>query len=237
MNDREYVKLNTSINTASNSRDLLYDEAGNIRATIELRLPDNLFDDNAHTRKIDHVSMQTSKMRLSMEETPIAEIPLDQTQSKDGVLVSTCEMDVYPFALTNKGTLFPNALNLSNSAFPWYKKHPIIFFARVHYYIRDPNDESHVLNGYWPIIPTTHGYSNITDYLVPPDTDVYAALKAAGVLHKGDHMMNLIFPRNQEKPIIAGNKALVRDVGTLEQMLQDGIERPKGVPQRRIKLV
>ena len=224
MNDREYVKLNTSINTASNSRDLLYDEAGNIRATIELRLPDNLFDDNAHTRKIDHVSMQTSKMRLSMEETPIAEVPIDPTLSKDGVIVSSCEMDVYPFALTGEGKLFPNALNLSNSAFPWYKKHPIYFSARIHYYFRDPNDPSRVLNGYWPIVPSTTGYSNTADFLVPSDSPCYEALKAAGALHLADHMMNLVFPKNQEQPMVAGNKLLIRNVHTLEQMLQDGIE-------------
>ena len=44
MIDREYLKVNTSLNTASNANEILKDDEGNLEATIEMRLPENLFD-------------------------------------------------------------------------------------------------------------------------------------------------------------------------------------------------
>ena len=75
MNDerKQFVKLNTSIYTGSNSRNLEYDSEGNIKSVIELRLPDNLAND----RGIRYIDFQTSKLRLSLSNLPVAMIPVD----------------------------------------------------------------------------------------------------------------------------------------------------------------
>ena len=97
MNDRIYKKLNTSIQTSSNAQELLQDEEGNVEATIELRLPDSLFTMRDGPKKIDVVDMQTSKFRLSMENTPIAAFPYNTSRSNSDLHVTNCQLDVYPY--------------------------------------------------------------------------------------------------------------------------------------------
>ena len=77
MSDREYVKINTSIQTGSNAQNLIEDAEGNVQAEIELRLPDNLFSATNGAKKVDKVELLTTKMRVSMQNTPIAQIPID----------------------------------------------------------------------------------------------------------------------------------------------------------------
>ena len=52
--------------------------------------------------------MLTTKLRLSMLETPIAQIPLDNDltqQMKQNY--ATCKLDVYPFSFDDEGNLKP----------------------------------------------------------------------------------------------------------------------------------
>ena len=94
MIDREYVKVTSSIQTASNAGQLTYDQDGNIEATLDLRLPDNLFASNA-AKKISKVELQTSRLRLSMQNTPILQMPMKDPS----LLITDCELDVYPYVV------------------------------------------------------------------------------------------------------------------------------------------
>ena len=125
MNDREYLKLNTSINTGSNAQDLHYNDEGNVEAVIEMNLPDNIFRARDGRRKVESVELQTSKMRLSMEDTPIAQLPLETDLMNDGLTATQCHLDVYPFCLLDDGVVKPDSID--DSAFPSYKNHQVNF--------------------------------------------------------------------------------------------------------------
>ena len=128
MIDREYVKLNTSIQTGSNADHLIYDEEGNPQASIELRLPDNLFAGNSGARKVEKVSMQTSKFRLSMENTPIAAMPQDVEKTTPKMQVTKCQLDVYPYCLLDDDQIKPD--DISGTVFEYYKDHKVTLKIR-----------------------------------------------------------------------------------------------------------
>ena len=129
MNDRKYVKLNTSIQTASNAGQILEDEEGNKEATLELRLPDNLFGTEQGPQKVDSVEMLTTKFRLSMENTPIAQIPLDMEKTTEDSIVSTCQLDVYPYCYLDDNRIAPDPGELGTTlSTPFYKGHYISFY-------------------------------------------------------------------------------------------------------------
>lgn len=211
MIDREFTKLNSSIQTASNSSELRRDEEGNIEATIALRLPDNLFMAKSGPRKIDSVTMQTSKMRLSLENTPIAEIPMDMTLTTQNLKATKCQLDVYPFCLLDNGQIKPESLD--KTAFPYYKDHTIIFtFYQVsssNVFYLDYTREIKVHSKYW---------DDLTD------DPFYEMLTHTGILKEVTHILNLCAQSNHEPYKVEDDMLLVKNIGTLEQMLQDGLE-------------
>lgn len=225
MNDREYLKLNTSINTGSNARDLHYNNEGNVEAVIELNLPDNIFRARDGRRKVESVELQTSKMRLSMEDTPIAQLPIDTELMTDGLTATQCHLDVYPFCLLDNGVVKPDSID--DSAFPSYKNHQqnFVFYEVVDI---DPDTE----------IPMVDRY--IKEYLFSTeDASTLPVIANAGI-HKYpkpfdaftelidllslDQILNVCAQSNHEPYRIEDGTLFVKNISTLEQMFQDALE-------------
>lgn len=209
MIEREYLKLNTSINTASNSQDLLKDENGNIEAKISLVLPANLIGNTSSSspKKIDSIALQTSKFRLSLENTPIAQMPLDTDKKTDSLVPSKCQVDVYPYALLDNSELRPEVGNRDMS-FPYYKNHTVTYTIAINNeavqeYVFQANTEK---NGF------------------PTSSVFYPLFKEIGILNLGDHIMNICAQSNHEAFHVENDVLYIHNIGTIEQMLQDGIE-------------
>ena len=221
MSDREYVKVNTSIRTGSNAEHLITDDDGNIQATIELRLPDDLFKRSTGTKLVNDVRMQTGKFRLSLENTPIAAIPVDETLSHQlQTEVSTCALDVYPFSVLDDTTLKPNPFvpgsPFLGTAFPNYKSHTITYTINIY---SNPNSTpsftktavKQILNGSTDVIPDT-------------SDDILDFLNKCDIFSKTIHYFNLFVKNNHERLQKENQQYLLRNIGTLEQMLADAIE-------------
>lgn len=225
MNDREYLKLNTSINTGSNAQDLHYNDEGNVEAVIELNLPDNIFRSRDGKRKVESVELQTSKMRLSMEDTPIAQLPLETDLMNDGLTATQCHLDVYPFCLLDDGVVKPDSID--DSAFPSYKNHQqnFIFYEVVGI---DPDTEKPLSDRY------------IKDYLfLTKDASTLPVISNAGI-HKypkpfdiftdiidrrfHDQILNVCAQSNHEPYRIEDGTLFIKNISTLEQMFQDALE-------------
>ena len=213
MIDREYIKLNTSIQTASNRGDLVPDENGNYPAVIELNLPNNIFKAKDGAKKVDKVSMLTTKMRMSMSETPIAQIPVEDTDDNPGVLTSKCQFDVYPFALLDNERLQPESID--ETVFPKYKKHIITY--KFVAYLED-------LTNFVELESISVIANNNETF--PETSRFYQIMEENNAFVKNmDHLMNLCISsarrvtREQNSSSI-----LVNDIGTIEQMLEDGLE-------------
>ena len=178
MIDREYVKVNTSIQTGSNAENPITDEDGNIEAVIDLRLPENFFNKSTGARKVDHVELKPTKLRLSMENTPIAQLPLDAEKTRtapvDGTLVSDCQLDVYPFSLTEDGQLLP--YKLENTVFPHYKDHYNFYQIMVFDSAGDADQ-----------VETITSHCNTPTANFPTENRFYSVLKQAGFI---DYVMN-----------------------------------------------
>ena len=217
MIDREYVKLNTSIQTGSNAQTLRYDDDGNVEATIELRLPDNVFGGSPSTKKIEKVAMQTSKMRLSMEQTPIAELPLDTDLSTDTLIASTCKLDVYPFCLLDNNKIVPDPAVGGMTAFPFYKDHTVHFVIRL--FTKAVLGEEQ-----FTILQELDTRANTDGYMFPESSRFYDSMKKGGVGMLDNHLMNLCAQSNHEPYQIEGDQLFIKHIGTLEQMLQDALE-------------
>lgn len=209
MIEREYLKLNTSINTASNSQDLLKDENGNIEAKISLVLPANLVGNTSSSspKKIDSIALQTSKFRLSLENTPIAQMPLDTDKKTDSLVPSKCQLDVYPYALLDNSELRPEVGNRDMS-FPDYKNHLVTYTITINNnviqeYVFQANTQN---NGF------------------PESSVFYPLFKEIGILNLGDHIMNICAQSNHEAFHVENDELYIHNIGTIEQMLQDGIE-------------
>lgn len=216
MIDREYVKLNTSIQTASNTQGLIFDSEGNKKATIELRLPDNLFAASSGGKKIDHVSMATSKLRLSMENTPIASIPLDSKLTTDTMKVSSCQLDVYPYCLLDDGVIKPSPTNANEvKAFPDYKSHMVTYVINLYTSMSPPASTE---------IDTITTRANMDAYKFPTTNRFYPVVEKAKLLRFDTHIMNLCAQSNHENYTIEDGQLMIRNIGTLEQMLQDALE-------------
>lgn len=213
MNEREFIKVNTSIQTGSNVNDLKYDEDGNIEARIALRLPANLFDDSAGTRKIDKVTMATSKMRLSLENTPIASLPVESESVKNNTLVLKPQLDVYPFSLTGEKLLVPTSLN--ESSFPLYKSHEVLFRIQVVTVLEPLTYISGGQLQYFPNSPEE--YQNKTSLLYP-------ILEKTGVLEQAEHKLNLMMQNNHEPFKMENGHVLIKSLSTLCQIFQDALE-------------
>lgn len=216
MTDREFVKLNTSIQTASNTNTISEQNDGTIPAVIELRLPDNLFDTKVGNKKIDSVSMLTTKLRLSMLETPIAQIPLDEElSSQTNTTVSTCKLDVYPWCIDDEGNLQPTpSPDQTDIAFPGYKKHELTFTYRVCTAINPEVYES--------LPDVIECNSNDLFYTFPKDSRFYDIMVKNNLLD--NHLMNMTIPSTHENLKIENKVALIKTVSTLEQMWRDALE-------------
>ncbi len=216
MNDREYVKLNTSIQTGSNAQHQNKDDEGNIEATIELRLPENLFAKNSGARKVDHVEMKPTKMRLSMENMPIAQLPEDLnltllSEKRGGALMSSCQLDVYPFSYTDKNEFLPQ--QLQDTVFPYYKQHTTTYTILIWY----PDTEE--------VADELTTTNNLADQGFPVTNRFYYAFKKLGIIDFVDnHPLNLATTRNHEV-LEEGNGAIyIRNIPTLEQILQNALQ-------------
>ena len=217
MIDREYLKFNTSINTATNSgQGLTRDAAGNIAASIELLLPDDLFRKKDGNKRVSSVAMQTSKFRLSLEHTPIAQLDLDREKMKDNFYPTSCQLDVYPYCLLDDNQIQPPPPG-TNGAFPNYKNHKVQL-TLVYYDYTDPNNPvEHSLDVF-------NFQSNTKGYGFPEASRFYPILKQAGVLEKFEHCLNLCVQSNHEPYTIEGDHLMIYNLGTLTQLLQDAIE-------------
>ena len=220
MSEREYVKLNSSIQTASNGGKPIYDEEGNIEATIEMRLPDNIFANNSQSpRKIDGVSMLTTKFRLSMENTPIAQIPLDMEKTKENSIVSTCQLDVYPYCYLDDNQLAPDPDALGTTiAFPSYKNHEITYSLCIWEFPEGEEPAPMQIDDPTFTIPMNCGEA------VYPKSHIWDFIMQTGAVSDAEHLMNLCIQSNHEKYMIEGDQLLIKNIGTLEQMLQDALE-------------
>ena len=221
MNDREYIKFNTSIQTGSNAENLIRDSEGNIKAAIELRLPDNLFGGKSSNRKVESVAMQTSKFRLSMENTPIAQLPLDETLTTPSEIISKCQLDVYPFALLDDNQLKPTPEQVGTTlSFPNYKQHHIRYEVCLADVTNPSNPSYQTLESY------DDCYANTENFMFPKTSRYYNIVEKSGSLgyKGGNHLMNLCVQTNHGNYTVEDNKLYINSIGTIEQMLQDAIE-------------
>lgn len=104
MIDRNYFKLNASLATASNAATPIRDANGNKEATIELRLPANMYQQKNPDK---YMQMQTSKLHLSLFNLPIASIPadLENLEITGNSLRTKAWIACWPFNITESGVL------------------------------------------------------------------------------------------------------------------------------------
>ena len=219
MIEREYLKFNTGINLGSNSDQLKTDNDGNIEAKIELALPNNIFKQKTGSKKVDSVQLQVSKMRLSLQNTPIIQLPIDdELSNKNSMKVSKCEMDVYPYCLIDQKTLAPQPGESTDAlAFPYYKAHRLCydFFIKL-----NEEDEPE-------FIESIECRVNSTRDEFPKENRFYSLLDKANLLKYQHHMMNLVLP--QEKSLSSsfvdsGDTTMLFRTETITEMLQNGME-------------
>ena len=234
MIEREYVKLNTSIQTASNSTGLRTDADGNVEATIELKLPESLFLKKDGPKKIDSVRLQTSKMRVSMENTPIASIPLNTELSlASDVAVSTCQLGLYPYCILDNNTIEPYTLYPEGKlSLPYYSAH----FVKFNFYYCFYNDT---------VISSRSDGHNTPEFQISLGNLIYtvdqmnyktvifgnsnfeSALSKLKLDYSGlERYFNLTNTVNQDKVelSVTGDRLYIYQIGTLQQMLEDALE-------------
>ena len=218
MNDREYIKLNTSIQTASNAATIKELPDGTIPAVIELRLPDNLYDTRTGNKKVDTVTMLTTKLRLSMLETPIAQIPLDQELSAaEHSNISTCQLDVYPYSYNANSLLpDPNDDNVDLSL-PEYKKHKIEYQIIL-------SDFTDPLSPVYTTKETYNTQANTEGYGFPTSSIYYEIANKSGSLKIENHLMNLTIQPNTTNYFVENGNIYIKSIGILEQMFQNALE-------------
>ena len=214
MTDREYVKLNSSIQTASNSSQLKERADGTIPAEIELRLPDNLYTPNSGGKKVDTVSMLTTKFRVSLSETPIIQLPMDRELSvAHNTPISSCKIDVYPHVLTNEGIIRPE--EKTDTAFPSYKLHELT----IQYRVRKADDTIVT----YPDVD----YCVLNDEFMIQNTPFFELVKSSGILEPFYHLLNLCIPKSQEIDeynLNTSSSILLKSFDLLEQTLEDSIQ-------------
>lgn len=217
MSEREYIKYNTSIQVASNSGTLQKDDEGNLAAIVELRLPDNIFPAESGKKKVDSVQMLTTKMRISMENTPIAQFDVDEdtmtkleklNKGSNAAFITTSQLDLYPYVIKGDNQILPVK---SNSAFPRYRTQILRIDVAVWM------GENYISLDTLYVHPLSHTSfaENIGRYQEP--------FQKVGVFAAVNHLSNLVvkqyMPVKRENDIVS-----IYNVGSIEQMLQDGIE-------------
>lgn len=220
MIDREYFKLNTSINTASNAKTLHYDENGNVEASLELRLPENIFSGNTPTRTVQSLDMLTTKFRLSMQNTPIAQIPEDTALSTETERIySTCQLDVYPFSYLADGSLAPR---YNGEAQVWDDT----------YAFQDTyKDKTATVKIFYYTMPTevpelihTVSFPMNSGNLVIQSDPFFDFLRDSGVLNQAKHILNMSCKKNHGEIQVNDGHIFISSIGVLEQMFQDALE-------------
>lgn len=215
MIDREYLKLNTSVQTGSNSATLLTDDEGNIEASVELRFPSNMDGNIEPGKKIDKIEMATTKFRISMMETPIAAIPLDSSlNNSNDFYVSPCKLDVYPFSVvTNEGTLEPfDYFQNIEHVFQYYKKHHLC----LNFYINANNEREQFY--------TSIGNSNTFGNILPRNSPFYPIFSKYNLFDKlCNHALNLAISKKQSFIKTENGQLYIKNIGTLESIIADAI--------------
>jgi len=217
MNDRKYIKLNTSIQTGSNAGQIPEESDGTIPATIQLRLPNNIFSSQDGAQKVDDVSMLTTKFRISMRETPIIQIPMDEElSSQKQQKISQCKLDVYPFSILQDNVLKPNTPG-ENVAFPQYKEH---FYQYLFRFFDNPTKGTMDSSYYY-------GVYNAVDVRWVPNNNEDDKLKFEIVKRLNifdDQILNLTVPTHHESVNISEGYVYLKKLATIQQMLADGIQ-------------
>ena len=214
MIEREYVKFNTSIQTGSNKDHPNYDGEGNIEASIELRLPDNIF---TNPRKIARIDMLASKLRLSLENTPIAQMQIDTSEETRDFKPTKCMMDVYPYCLLDDGHFQPRDEN--NLSFPFYHQHDFTVRIFLNYY---PAEEE--------TPPVSSGLTHELHFKVTPTITLdpsdkfYSLLEKGGVFKMCRHLFNMSVQSNHEPFKIENGIIQIQHISTLEQIFQDALQ-------------
>ena len=217
MSEREYVKFNTSVQVASNAQGLIKDDEGNIAAILELRLPDNIFPAENGNKKVDSVQMLATKMRISMENTPIAQFDVDDdtakkleklNRSSNAAFITTSQMDLYPYVIKGDNQILPAK---TDSAFPHYRSQILEIQIKVWTGMFMTSVDTLYVH---PLSSSSFA-ENIGRYQVP--------FQKAGVFAAIGHLSNLVvkqyMPVKREDDVVS-----IFNVGSIEQMLQDGIE-------------
>ena len=217
MSEREYIKYNTSIQVASNSGTLQKDDEGNLAAIVELRLPDNIFPAESGKKKVDSVQMLTTKMRISMENTPIAQFDVDEaTMTKleklkkgpNAAFITTSQLDLYPYVIKGDNQILPSK---TNSAFPSYKSQVLSI------------DISVWMGEDYVSLDTLYVHPNAPSSFAEDVGRYQEPFKKGGVFAALNHLSNLVV--KQYMPVKRENDTVsIFNVGSIEQMLQDGIE-------------
>ena len=217
MSEREYIKFNTSVQVASNAQNLIEDDEGNIAAILELRLPDNIFPAENGNKKVDSVQMLTTKMRISMENTPIAQFDVDEDiatklvklkRSSNAAFITTSQMDLYPYVIKGDNQILPSK---ANSAFPFYKTKVLSIDISV--WMGEDYTSLDTLYVH-PNAPSSFA-ENIGRYQEP--------FQKGGVFTALNHLSNLVV--KQYMSVKREDKTVsIFNVGSIEQMIQDGIE-------------
>lgn len=217
MIDREYLKLNTSIQTASNANNVRRDEEDNKEAVIEMNLPENLFN-SSRAKKIDKVEMLPTKMRISMENTPIATVPYDPELSNlTGAVVSKCQLGVYPYILTEDNQMMPDPTK--SGVFPFYKAHNMC--VQIASTTAPDNEVGSVVGAFY-----LNSYGEFyAAYNALDNESLWKQIKQTKFGIQLEQMMNLVVPMHHEKlELSRDNKVYIRNLGTLEEMLQTALE-------------
>lgn len=97
MSDRDYIKVNSSIRTASSLP--VQNALGDYEARIELRLPENMIDPS---KKVKEVKLQLSKMKVSLDKLPISSIPIDRIESGNRIITKG-RLVLWPFKISRRG--------------------------------------------------------------------------------------------------------------------------------------
>lgn len=105
---REFIKLNTSIYTGSNSQTLQQDADGNNKGVIELRLPDSI----SHASDITSIDLQVNKLSVSLFNLPVAFVPVDQTALSSAIRNKTpiptkLWIGFWPYYVRDDGKIYP----------------------------------------------------------------------------------------------------------------------------------
>ena len=116
MSEYKYIKINTSVHTASNKATLLKNAQGDVEAKISLNFAENFL--SIPKTDILSLDLETTRMQLSLRNMPICVMPLNKALVTSAEFVSTCQLDVWPFCWLDDNRISPT--NVSDSAFPYY---------------------------------------------------------------------------------------------------------------------